>query len=264
MSALQFRILARCLPEDQPVFAFQPRGLDGRSPCLRSVEEIAVSYINAMRLHQPHGPYYLCGSKFGGVVAFEMARQLAAGSEEVRFLALLSSYAKYPKRRRSLAPGKRLKLALLPFLPYDEPTLSAVFSFKGGIKVWVKRCLILKGGIKEWMRRPLVRCLIQLDSLLNFRALRCPRALRPHYIQQVCSAARRRYELRPFHGKIHLFRVKDQPPSDLFEPDPLLGWGGMAAGGVEVYDLLYLWESNAADLASKLSACLEQAEEERP
>ena len=114
------------------------------------------------------------------------------------------------------------------------------------------------------MRRPLIRCLIHLDSLLNFRALRCPCELRTPYIHEVCSAARRRYELRPFHGKIHLFRVKDQPPSDLFEPDPLLGWSGMASGGVEVHELPYFWEPNVVGLASRLSACLEQADEERP
>jgi amino acid adenylation domain-containing protein len=262
-SALQFRILAHHLPEDQPVFAFQPRGLDGRSPYPRSVEEMAACYINGMRLHQPHGPYYLCGSSFGGVVAFEMARQLAAGSEQVRFLALLDSYGKYPKRRRSLAPGKRLKLALLPFLPHDQRILSAVFSSSGGIKDWIKRCLILKGGIKEWMRRYLIRCLIHLDSLLKFGIMRCPCGLRSRYIGEVCSAARRRYELRPFHGKIHLFRAENQPPADLFEPDPLLGWSGMAAGGVKVYELPYLWEPNAADFATKLSACLEEAYAER-
>jgi pimeloyl-ACP methyl ester carboxylesterase len=242
---------------------------------------MVVSYINAMRLHQPHGPYYLCGSSFGGVVAFEMARQLATENEQVRFLGLLGSYGKHPKRRRFLSRRKRLKLALLPFVPRDEPTLSAVFSlklallpfvrrdeptlsailsFRGGIRGWVKRWLVLKGGIKEWMRRCLIRRLIQLDSLLNFRALPCPCELRARYIHEVCSAARRRHELRPFHGKIHLFRKENQPPSDLFEPDPLLGWSGLAAGGVEVHELPYLWyEANAADFATKLSACLEQA-----
>jgi amino acid adenylation domain-containing protein len=262
-TALEFRNLACCLSEEQPVFAFQPPGFDGRSPCLCSVEKMAKSYIDAMRVHQPRGPYYLCGSSFGGVVAFEMARQLAAESEEVRFLALLGSYGKHPKRRRSLAPGKRLKLALLRYLPHDQRTLSAVFSFNGGINDWIKRSLILKGAIKEWMRRPFIRGLIQLDSLLNFRALRCPCELRTPYIHEVCSAARRRYELRPFHGKIHLFRVKDEPPLDLFEPDPLLGWSGMASGGVEVYELPYLWEPNAANVAGKLTACLEEAYAER-
>jgi pimeloyl-ACP methyl ester carboxylesterase len=258
-SAMEFRTLALYLPDDQPVFAFQPRGLDGRSLYLRSVEEMAKSYIDAMRMHQPHGPYFLCGSSFGGVVAFEMARRLAAENEEVRFLALLNSYGKRPKRRRCLTLPKQIKLALLPFLPHDHETLSAVFSCKGGIKQWIMRCRNLKGAIKGWMRRCLIRCLIRLDSLLNFRVLRCSPELRAPYIFEVCSVARPRYELKPFDGKIHLFRVENQPPPDLFEPDPLLGWSEMAAGGVEVHELPYFWTPNVTWLARKLTACLEKA-----
>ena len=161
--ALQFRILTRYLGDDQPVFAFEPQGLDGRGPYLRSVDEMANSYIDAMRLHQPRGPYYLCGASFGGVVAFEMARRLVADGEEVRFLGLLDSYGgDYPKRRKFLAKflalRKRLKLLLLHFLPHG----SYFVSLAG-----------LKSGLKEQMKRWLVRRMIALDQLMKFRALRC-------------------------------------------------------------------------------------------
>jgi thioesterase domain-containing protein len=217
---------------------------------------MAASYIDAMRLHQPNGPYYLCGSSFGGVVAFEMARRLVAGSEEVRFLGLLDSHGgEYPKRRKSLTPRKRLKLALLPFLPHSE---------------WYSFALALfKSGFRQWMERWFVRRMIALDGLMKGRALRCPFKSRTLYIQEVCFAARQRYKLMPFSGKIDLFKAENQPPyqppSDLFEEDPLLGWSGMAACGIEVHQLpgrhgMYLWEpAIAAVLAEKLRACLEQA-----
>src|SRR5207237_2273418 len=121
--ALQFRILARYLPDDQPIFAFQPRGLNGRSPHLRSVEEMAKSYIDALRVHQPRGPYYLCGASFGGVVAFEMARRLTADGDEVRMLALLDSHGgEYPKRRTDLSFRNKLKLVILRF-PIGQETV---------------------------------------------------------------------------------------------------------------------------------------------
>lgn len=249
--AIEPRVLAHHLGEDQPVFAFHSPGLDGCSPYLCSVEDMAESYITAMQRHQPHGPYYLSGTSFGGVVAFEMARRLAAAGEEVRFLALLDSYGeKYPKRRSSLAPGKRLKLALLRFLPLGQHDSFALSAFKRGLKEWMKRCLI--------------RRMIFIDALLDCRALRCPYTLRALYIQEICIAARRRYQPGTFPGKIHLFRVEEQPPSDLFEPDPVLGWSGLAAAGIEVHELagyhnMYLREPNATDLARKLTVCLEQA-----
>jgi len=255
--ALQVRLLARHLGEDQPVFAFQPRSFDGRSPFPRSIEEIAKSYIDAMRLHQPRGPYYLCGLSSGGVVAFEMARRLVAEGEEVRFLGLLDSHGgDYPKHRKFLAKflplRKRLKLLLLHFLPHG----SYFVSLAG-----------LKSGLKQQMKRWLVRRMIALDQLMKFRVFRCPFNLRLFYIQEVNFAARRRYKLIPFSGKIDLFRAEYQPPSDVFEEDPFLGWSGMAAGGIEVHqlpgdhDILLNWlePATAAVLARKLRACLEQA-----
>jgi amino acid adenylation domain-containing protein len=248
--ALLFRILTRHLGDDQPVFAFQPQGLDGRTPYLRSVEEMAKSYIDAMRLHQPRGPYYLCGASFGGVVAFEMAKRLSAEGEEVRFLGLLDSYGgQYPKRRKSLAPRKRLKLVLLRFLPHGSYT----FTLRA-----------FKAGLQEQRKRWLVRRMIALDSRMKFRALRCPFNLRFFYIQEICFAARRRYKLMPFSGKIHLFRAEHQPPSDLFEEDPLLGWSGMAYGEIKVHQfpgdhIMYLGEPAIAQIvAAQLGACLEQ------
>ena len=250
-NALQFRTLARYLTEDQPFFAFHLRGLDGRSPCPRSVEGIAKSYIDALRVHQPRGPYYLGGASFGGVVAFEMARRLVTEGEEVRFLGLLESYGgDYPKHRKFLPLRKRLKLLLLHFLPHG----SYFVSLAG-----------LKSGLKQQMKRWLIRRLIALDGRMKFRALRCPLKLRTFYIEEICYAARRRYKLMPFSGRIDLFRAEYQPPSDVFEEDPVLGWSGMAAGGIDVHQLpgdhsMY-WSDPAtvALLARKLRACLEQA-----
>lgn len=249
--ALHFRVLARYFAEDQPVFAFQPQRLDGGSPCPRSIEEMAKCYIDAMRLHQPRGPYYLCGASFGGVVAFEMARRLVADGEEVRFLGLLDAYGgEYPKHRKSLALRKRLKLVLLRFLPHGW------YTFTLGA---------FKAGLEEQMKRWLVRRMIAFDRRMKFRVLRCPFKLRIFYLQEVCFAARRRYELMPFSGRIDLFRAERQPPSDLFEEDPLLGWSGMAAGEIKVHQvpgdhIMYLGVPMiAAAVASQLGACLEQA-----
>jgi acyl-coenzyme A synthetase/AMP-(fatty) acid ligase/thioesterase domain-containing protein/acyl carrier protein len=244
---LEFRALANHLSDDQPVFAFQPRGLDGRSSCQRSVEEMAESYVGAIRLHQPRGPYYLCGNSFGGVVAFEMARRLLAEGDEVKFLGLLDSYGgKYPKRRQQLAPRKMLKLALRHFLPLNKKNSFTLSSFSRGLMQWGARRLV------------------DLALFLNVPAPRRPHKLRFFYVEEVCLLARQRYQLKPFHGRIHLFRAEHQPPSDLFEPDPVLGWGAMATGGIEIHELsgyhrAYLWEPGVAVLAGKLTSCLAAA-----
>jgi amino acid adenylation domain-containing protein/FkbH-like protein len=82
--------LARHLGDDQPVYAFRSRGLDGL-PEFASIQEMATAYVANLRSFRPHGPYCLGGYCFGGNVAYEMARQLRATGETVAVLALLNS-----------------------------------------------------------------------------------------------------------------------------------------------------------------------------
>jgi amino acid adenylation domain-containing protein len=86
-----YRGLAVNLAPDQPVYGLQPRGLeDGREP-IADLREMAAYYVEGIRRFRPRGPYRLGGWSFGGVVAWEMARQLRAAGEEVDLLALLDT-----------------------------------------------------------------------------------------------------------------------------------------------------------------------------
>ncbi|MES1245844.1 MAG: amino acid adenylation domain-containing protein [Acidobacteriota bacterium] len=81
--------LAKRLGSDQPFYALQAPGPDDRVSLPQdTVEDLASSYVAAVRGLQPQGPYRLGGWSFGGVVAFEMAQQLARQGEEVELLAL--------------------------------------------------------------------------------------------------------------------------------------------------------------------------------
>jgi thioesterase domain-containing protein/acyl carrier protein len=83
--------LAGHLGERQPFYAFQARGVeDGQEP-LSTVEGMAAHYKELLLQAQPEGPYLLGGWSMGGVVAFEMARQLEAEGREVAMLALVDS-----------------------------------------------------------------------------------------------------------------------------------------------------------------------------
>jgi len=83
--------LAEALGNEHPVYAFQAKGMDGRSAPHASIDEMAAYYIELMLETQPQGPYYLAGHSFGGSVAFEMARRLEASGREVGFVALLDA-----------------------------------------------------------------------------------------------------------------------------------------------------------------------------
>lgn len=54
-----------------------------------TIEEYARLYLEDVRRVQPTGPYFLCGYSAGGMIAFEMARQLIAQGEEIGDLTLV-------------------------------------------------------------------------------------------------------------------------------------------------------------------------------
>ncbi len=55
----------------------------------KSIEVIASSYIKELRKVQPEGPYHLLGLSFGGIIAYEMARQLEASNDNISLLCML-------------------------------------------------------------------------------------------------------------------------------------------------------------------------------
>lgn len=85
--------LARHLDPDQPLYAFQSRGLSGHQPVCTNISEMVSLYIAAMRRVQPEGPYLLGGWSVGGIIAFELAHQLEAQGERVDLLVLIDTRA---------------------------------------------------------------------------------------------------------------------------------------------------------------------------
>jgi acetoacetyl-CoA synthetase len=91
-SILQIAPLAAAMSVAAPVYAIKPRGMEqGETPCadLAEMAEHAIGVIAQMR---PRGPYFLVGYSAGGLVALEVARQLAASGHDVPLLVLLDTY----------------------------------------------------------------------------------------------------------------------------------------------------------------------------
>lgn len=103
-----YQNLSKHFGNDQPVFAFNSRGLDGREE-FPTIKEMATAYVSDLKKFRPHGPYFLGGYCFGGCVALQMARQLVAQGEKVPFVTLINSippnadYDKFSLTPKSLA-----------------------------------------------------------------------------------------------------------------------------------------------------------------
>jgi thioesterase domain-containing protein/acyl carrier protein len=90
-NVLNYQKLSQYLGDDQPFYGLQSQGLDGNSPPLTTIEEMAALYVKHIRRVQANGPYFLGGYCMGGTVAYEVAQQLHASGETVALLALLDT-----------------------------------------------------------------------------------------------------------------------------------------------------------------------------
>ncbi len=86
--AFYSRELARHLGSDRPFYLLEPYKFDGlRVP--PTFEAMAAAHIEALRSIQPEGPYLLGGWCNGGLIAYEIARQLHAQGQSVDLLVLM-------------------------------------------------------------------------------------------------------------------------------------------------------------------------------
>jgi thioesterase domain-containing protein/acyl carrier protein len=85
--------LSRSLGAQQPFYGLQARGLNKEARPHTQIESMATDYIEELRAIESAGPYHLGGWSMGGVIAFEMARQLQQAGEQVALLALIDTRA---------------------------------------------------------------------------------------------------------------------------------------------------------------------------
>jgi oxalate---CoA ligase len=89
--AMRVLLVGRDIDPMQPVYGLQPPFMDWARAGVATLPEMAAHYVSRARSAQPSGPYRILGSSFGGLIAFEMARQLEEAGERVEFVALIDT-----------------------------------------------------------------------------------------------------------------------------------------------------------------------------
>ncbi|OEJ34299.1 amino acid adenylation domain-containing protein [Streptomyces subrutilus] len=223
---------AKYLEEDQPFYALQAAGGDPGTEPLRSVEEIAASYVEAMRRVQPSGPYVVGGWSFGGFVAFEIARQLRAAGEEVARLVLLDTTALNPGRRLTtddeallgwffweLLWLRRGGDSPLELIPDRLTTLEEKFDF-------IAQLAIDEGVLPAGSTGAVVRRLFHVYEA-NWKAAF---AYRPEVVDQDMVLI---HAAEPLPGVLNSMHTAIES----MHADPSNGWGERTSGTLEVVDV---------------------------
>jgi thioesterase domain-containing protein len=241
-AVLSYRDLARRLGGEQPFYGIQAAGLAGG----RAVDDLpamAAQYAAAVEAAAPHGPYLLGGWSFGGVVAFEMARQMRQRGRPVALVALLDSWAP----------------ALVPMpAPAREDDL---------VRLYLRDQAGLQGLDASWLdgEPPGMGEAAALDWLLArahetdlLRASLRSAQVRPFLdVYRANVRANAAYRPRPGGGRLTLFRPRTSP-------DPTNGWSALSGEPVEVHEMAadhysMLAPPAVAGLADRLRSCIERS-----
>lgn len=246
---VEYLHLGRYLGNDQPLYGVQAQGLDGKAPRHDRIEDMADHYIKEIRSLQPEGPYYLAGTSFGGLVAFEMAHRIVMQGEKVGLVGLFDTNAPgYPKYlpgttslHRKLNYQKQRFLFHLNNLRLLEPENRIEYVQRNTRKV--------RALLRKRMRR--IRRSVQ-NLFLGERI---------RVIQEAGNEARKKYLPPVYGGKVVLFRASHQP-SGIY-PDPTLGWDQFVTGELEIIEIPgyhgLVREPLVRTLAARLKSCLELA-----
>lgn len=253
-NVLFYRDLASELGNEQPFYGLQARGVTDKSETAHDrVEDMARDYLREIRSLQPSGPYHLCGASFGGLVAFEVARQLIAMGEKVGTLALFDTYAP-GQVIAGVAESKSHPLKALVF------RVKSVSSQLHEIEVWKKRLEFVRSKaekVHKKVKRKIAWTKNQFAIEYNKATGRelPPDMMRNHAAIQKAMDT---YMPEKFDGNMLLFRASEQPTADF---DPHLGWDQFVTGKVKAvvvkgtHGALTVYPF-ATDLAAKLSPFL--------
>lgn len=80
--------IARELGKNQPFVALAPQGMNA-DPVPPSIEQMAAFRLPLLRKMNPEGPFRLGGYCNGALIAYEIARQLAAEGRQIDYVAMI-------------------------------------------------------------------------------------------------------------------------------------------------------------------------------
>ena len=264
---LVYRDLALLMGEDYPVYALQARGLSGESDrsWLNEVEDIAKDYIREIQKVQPEGPYLLSGLSKGGITALEIAQQLKAQGHEVALLAMYDTNSPQGIELLPLVPrffsafyylvryssirwlSKKVKSSIIFKLVEKRFGKILGLDRANSIKTQMSQDPNKKMPITKYQNKEDNALVAWMNQFSIYVLERSPWAFfspsaqledtsdsasqNLMALEKLHQEMYENYKLKPYFGKIVLFKATEFPPG--YRRDALLGWGDIALKGVK-------------------------------
>jgi thioesterase domain-containing protein/acyl carrier protein len=236
-----YRALVQHLGAKRKIYGLINPGQDQNPPPALSIPELASMYVDAIKSVQHKGPYFLVGYSFGGLVVYEMARQLHEQGDQIGLLVIIDMSKNGGKMRGLLQRSVRKLSWHLVLMSEDKPSRWLAY---------------ITGALRKqfYQMKLKLRTQEQSDTKQIVRS----------QIYKTNRDAALAYAPPPYDGTIKLLRCLYQ----LNKPHYMLrdlGWAHCAKAGVEVYDLpadhfTVMSEPTVALVAAHIRQWLDQAD----
>ncbi|KPA09958.1 non-ribosomal peptide synthetase/polyketide synthase, partial [Candidatus Magnetomorum sp. HK-1] len=196
------------------IFGIIPRGLKGEAPPVNSIEKMADIYLEEILTIQPQGPYWLGGSSFGGMVAYELANRIHNKLGDVQLLFMVDTPG----------PGQMMK-------PFEDDAAMLDHMF---------------GEELSFSAKQLREHSINLQSQIAFISARAneiqkENSLPPdfglHYVDMVKTHTNSMFKYKPkaYTGPLLFFRHNEEMPE--YAAHPELAWLPFVEKEANVYTI---------------------------
>jgi thioesterase domain-containing protein/acyl carrier protein len=238
-----FRPLAQHLGVHQPtlVVNFDASIVD-RLHTPYTFEELAGYMAQAIREHQPQGPYFIGGFCDYGLIAYETARQLLSQGHQVALLALFDTCNPAYLRRTTNGHESGISWNRVVFHLKKLRQQSSAEAYRY-IEVRIK----------------------QMWQTLFKRSSEVPAGIpspentgHPVYLERIFLSALEKYDPKPYAGQVAIFRA------DTKSIEELSGWRDVITGPLELHDIPgthsgMFFDPHVDELGRRLAASIDKA-----
>jgi amino acid adenylation domain-containing protein len=198
-NVLNYARLVGFVEPDQPFYGVQSFGVDGESEPIEGISQMAKAYINEMKLFKPYGPYILAGGSMGGMIAFEVARQLIEIGDSVEKIIMFDTFG----------PNLELK-------NYNSEKKNYLKTYFNSFKYKVKKTYSkFRYFLHKYMSVP-------ISNNLRF-----------FYIENLNYQSLWNYKAQSININLHLIRAHIE--KDGWYSDPDMGWKNIIQGKIFKY-----------------------------
>ncbi len=238
---LLYRNLALRLDTDRPIIGMEPlRRADGAYAHTR-IDEMAAHYVARLRQVQQEGPYLLAGLCAGGVIAFEMARQLQEEGSQVAFVGIIDAADVEARKFRFLTT--RLRMARLKTLMAQSGPLGLLPDL--GRKAWNAACWELGSRLRQAQDRRTVRTMRNREAGEGAGVITTSEPAGAIPFLKLYEVAHREHRPEGIFegGTVALFKagsdtgLPDDTPYSLTYRDYALGWGKRVRDEIVIVDI---------------------------